>query len=188
MTPFDRSPPSTSQRNCSIWAEIHRLPAAPVLPVIPSSNGKRRSWVPSVVIPTPFPPSLDSNLLQTISGNQFLMPAATLRQGDSPYSGGVFFLSITFPTDYPFKPPKLAFTTKIYHPKLVSLPLSLFVPVAVHIADLPLATTVSTPTDPSAWIFSENNGLPLSPFRKVSTSLPFPSTPYRYRNDLLTFS
>lgn len=39
-------------------------------------------------------------------------------QENPPYSKGAFRIEINFPAEYPFKPPKICFKTKIYHPNI----------------------------------------------------------------------
>ena len=52
--------------------------------------------------------------------NLYEWEASIIGPSNSPYAGGVFKLIVTFNEKYPFKPPKIKFKTKIYHPNINS--------------------------------------------------------------------
>ncbi|XP_072354141.1 ubiquitin-conjugating enzyme E2 L3-like [Scyliorhinus torazame] len=49
--------------------------------------------------------------------NVFFWQALILPQ-QPPYDKGAFRIHINYPSDYPFKPPKVTFKTQIYHPNI----------------------------------------------------------------------
>ncbi|ANB15865.1 E2 ubiquitin-conjugating protein UBC1 [Sugiyamaella lignohabitans] len=68
-----------------------------------------KSDVASGITITPVSESDISHLKGTFKG-----PPGT------PYEGGEFVIDIITPNEYPFKPPKMKFDTRVYHPNISS--------------------------------------------------------------------
>ncbi|ESQ38849.1 hypothetical protein EUTSA_v10022482mg [Eutrema salsugineum] len=56
-----------------------------------------------------------------VAENIYEWQATLLCPPRSPYEGGIFFISIHFPPEYPFRPPRVSWKTPILHPNIDKL-------------------------------------------------------------------
>jgi len=60
----------------------------------------------------------DLKTFRILDTDNMLQWSGILIPDREPYNKGAFKISIEFPAEYPFKPPKITFNTKIYHPNI----------------------------------------------------------------------
>jgi len=101
-----RSPPS--------WPVGARCPRARAARTRHSPAHHRARAEAADLAASPF----DWGSAEPIEGDLFKWRATVVGPEGTPYEGGVFNVSITVPTEYPFRPPEVLFTTKIYHPNV----------------------------------------------------------------------
>ncbi|XP_060604678.1 ubiquitin-conjugating enzyme E2-22 kDa-like [Ruditapes philippinarum] len=59
--------------------------------------------------------------VELVNDNYTELRGTILGPPDTPYDGGKFHLEIKIPETYPFNPPKVKFSTKIWHPNISSV-------------------------------------------------------------------
>jgi len=64
------------------------------------------------------PPRIRPGCALSPRPRRYLWDAHIIGPKDTPYEGGFFELKIAFPEEYPFKPPRAQFVTKVYHPNI----------------------------------------------------------------------
>lgn len=59
--------------------------------------------------------------IETINDSFLHLQGQMLGPTGTPYEGGNYILDVKIPSSYPFKPPEVRFTTKIWHPNISSV-------------------------------------------------------------------